>query len=300
MRVVVTGREGQVASALAERARDDIEIVRLGRSELDLAGPPDAIVSAIGQARPELVVSAAAYTQVDKAETEPDLAFATNERGAGAVARAARELGVPIVHLSTDYVFDGLKSAPYVEADSTRPTGVYGASKLAGEHAVLEENADSVVLRTAWVYSPFGSNFVKTMLRLAADRDEVAVVADQRGNPTNALDIADGIIAVARNLATSDDPELRGVFHMAGSGDASWAELAEATFAASAARGGPSAAVRRIDAAEYPTAARRPENSRLDCGKLARVHGITLPDWHNVLERVVSRLLQPADSGGMT
>jgi len=300
MRVVVTGREGQVASALAERARDDIEIVRLGRSELDLAGPPDAIVSAIGQARPELVVSAAAYTQVDKAETEPDLAFATNERGAGAVARAARELGVPIVHLSTDYVFDGLKSAPYVEADSTRPTGVYGASKLAGEHAVLEENADSVVLRTAWVYSPFGSNFVKTMLRLAADRDEVAVVADQRGNPTNALDIADGIIAVARNLATSDDPELRGVFHMAGSGDASWAELAEATFAASAARGGPSAAVRRIDAAEYPTAARRPENSRLDCGKLARVHGITLPDWHNALERVVSRLLQPADSGGVT
>ena len=300
MRVVVTGREGQVASALAERARDDIEIVRLGRSELDLAGPPDAIVSAIGQARPELIVSAAAYTQVDKAETEPDVAFAINERGAGAVARAASELGVAIVHLSTDYVFDGLKSAPYAEADSTRPTGVYGASKLAGEHAVLEENADSVVLRTAWVYSPFGSNFVKTMLRLGADRDEVAVVADQRGNPTNALDIADGIIAVARNLATSDDPELRGVLHMAGSGDASWAELAEATFAASAARGGPSAAVRRIDAAEYPTAARRPENSRLDCGKLARVHGITLPDWHNALERVVSRLLQPADSGGMT
>jgi dTDP-4-dehydrorhamnose reductase len=300
MRVVVTGREGQLASALAERARDDIEIVRLGRPELDLAGLPDAIVSAIGQARPELVVSAAAYTQVDKAETEPDVAFAINERGVGAVARAARELGVPIVHLSTDYVFDGLKSAPYAEADSTRPTGVYGASKLAGEHAVLEENADSVVLRTAWVYSPFGSNFVKTMLRLAADRDEVAVVADQRGNPTNALDIADGIIAVARNLATSDDPELRGVFHMAGSGDASWAELAEATFAASAARGGPSAAVRRIDAAEYPTAARRPENSRLDCGKLARVHGITLPDWHNALERVVSRLLRPADSGGVT
>ena len=300
MRVVVTGREGQVASALAERARDDIEIVRLGRSELDLAGPPDAIVSAIGQARPELVVSAAAYTQVDKAETEPDLAFATNERGAGAVARAARELGVPIVHLSTDYVFDGLKPAPYAEADSTRPTGVYGASKLAGEHAVLEENADSVVLRTAWVYSPFGSNFVKTMLRLGADRDEVAVVADQRGNPTNALDIADGIIAVARNLAASDDPELRGVFHMAGSGEASWAELAEATFAVSAVRGGPSATVRRIDTAEYPTAARRPENSRLDCGKLARVHGITLPDWHNALERVVSRLLQPADSGGVT
>lgn len=300
MRVVVTGREGQVASALAERARDDIEIVRLGRPELDLAGPPDAIVSAIGQARPELIVSAAAYTQVDKAETEPDVAFAINERGARAVARAASELGVPIVHLSTDYVFDGLKSAPYAEADSTRPTGVYGASKLAGEHAVLEENADSVVLRTAWVYSPFGSNFVKTMLRLGADRDEVAVVADQRGNPTNALDIADGIIAVARNLAASDDPELRGVFHMAGSGEASWAELAEATFAVSAARGGPSATVRRIDTAEYPTAARRPENSRLDCGKLARVHGITLPDWHNVLERVVSRLLQPADSGGMT
>jgi dTDP-4-dehydrorhamnose reductase len=293
MRVVVTGRQGQVVCSLAERtAGTDIEIVALGRPELDLAGPSGEIVAAISNAKPDIVVSAAAYTHVDKAETERELAFSVNEQGARVVARAAREAGVPLIHLSTDYVFDGGKPAPYVEDDPTGPMGVYGASKLAGEHAVLAEHSDSVVLRTAWVYSPFGANFVKTMLRLAGDRDEIAVVADQLGNPSSALDIADGIIAVARNLATSSDSGRRGLFHMAGTGEATWAEFAEGIFAASKARGGPTANVRRIASADYPTVARRPANSRLDCGKLARVHGVQLPDWRNSVEQVIGKLLQ--------
>ena len=292
MRLVVTGREGQVSRSLAERASgSDIDVVLLGRPELDLAGDSVSIVEAAEAARPDVIVSAAAYTQVDKAESERELAFAVNEAGARAIAQAASRLGVPLVHLSTDYVFDGSKASSYVEEDPTGPTGVYGASKLAGEQAVLSEHLNSVVLRTAWVYSPFGSNFVKTMLRLAGDRDEIGVVADQRGNPTSALDIADGILGVARNLLTSGHPDFRGLFHMTASGEASWAEFAEAIFAASLEAGGPAARVRPIQTADYPTAARRPANSRLDSGKLERIHGVRLPDWHPSLNKVVSRLV---------
>jgi len=292
VRLVVTGREGQVSRSLAERASgSDIDVVLLGRPELDLAGDSVSIVEAAEAARPDVIVSAAAYTQVDKAESERELAFAVNEAGARAIAQAASRLGVPLVHLSTDYVFDGSKASSYVEEDPTGPTGVYGASKLAGEQAVLSEHLNSVVLRTAWVYSPFGSNFVKTMLRLAGDRDEIGVVADQRGNPTSALDIADGILGVARNLLTSGHPDFRGLFHMTASGEASWAEFAEAIFAASLEAGGPAARVRPIQTADYPTAARRPANSRLDSGKLERIHGVRLPDWHPSLNKVVSRLV---------
>ena len=295
MRVVVTGREGQVARSLLERGRAAGHvIVPVGRPALDLEGERDGIIEAIGDGQPDVVVSAAAYTAVDKAESEPDLAFAINKRGAGAVARAARMLGVPLVHLSTDYVFDGSKPSPYTEEDEPHPTGVYGASKLAGERAVAAETANSAILRTAWVYSPFGGNFVKTMLRLAGDREEVGVVADQHGNPTSALDIADGVLAVAANLLGSPDPALRGIFHMTAAGDATWADFAEAIFAASAACGGSTARVKRIATADYPTAARRPANSRLDCAKLERSHGISLPNWRSSTETVVARLLENA------
>lgn len=295
MRMVVTGREGQIVRSLAERASGtDIDIIALGRPQLDLAGPRGDIVAAIIPARPDVIVSAAAYTQVDKAETDRDLAFAVNEEGPRALAYAARKTGVPLIHISTDYVFDGLKTTPYVEEDPTRPNGVYGASKLAGEQAVLAEHADTVVLRTAWVYSPFGSNFLKTMLRLAGEREEVGVVADQRGNPSSALDIACGIISVSRNLTSSGDEAQRGIFHMAGAGEATWADFAEGIFAASAARGGPTAIVRRIGTSDYPTPARRPANSRLDCDKIARVHGVELPDWHVSVDEVVNTLVQSA------
>jgi dTDP-4-dehydrorhamnose reductase len=291
---LVTGREGQVVRALIERAAgSDLEVVALGRPELDLTGPVDAIANAIEAAEPDMVVSAAAYTQVDKAESEPERAFAVNERGAGAVARGARRAGAPLIHLSTDYVFDGAKPSPYVESDATSPTGVYGQSKLAGEHAVLAEQPDCAVLRTAWVYSPFGANFVRTMLRLSAERDELRVVADQRGNPTSALDIADGVLAVARNLLGSDDPALRGLFHMTAAGEASWAEFAQAIFAFSAAQGGPAAGVTPIGTADYPTPARRPANSRLSSARIEAVHGVRLPEWRASLKQVVERLVRP-------
>jgi dTDP-4-dehydrorhamnose reductase len=295
LRIVVTGREGQVVRSLVEHsAFADLEVVPIGRPELDLAGPGDQIVAALAGARPDVIISAAAYTQVDKAEREREIVFAINERGPRALAKAARELGVPLIHLSTDYVFDGSKAEPYTEDDQTHPTGVYGASKLAGEQAVISEHRDSAILRTAWVYSPFGSNFVKTMLRLAGDRDEVSVVADQLGNPTSALDIADGVIGVAANLRAKSDANLRGVFHMTGAGDANWANFAEAIFAASADVGGPWAAVRHIKTADYPTAARRPANSRLDARKLAAAHGVALPAWRSSLKEVVERLVNAA------
>jgi len=292
MRIAVTGREGQVVRSLMERGPElGHQILPVGRPELDLGGDEQSIRDALAATAPDIIVSAAAYTAVDRAESEPDLAFAVNDAGALAVARTAKELGVPLVHLSTDYVFDGAANAPYAETDPTGPTGIYGASKLAGEEAVLTTTDDAAILRTAWVYSPFGANFVKTMLRLAGDRDEIAVVADQRGNPTNALDIADGVLRVAVNLVSSDDSGLRGRFHMTTSGEASWADFAEAIFAASAAAGGPSARVRRITTAEYPTPARRPANSRLDTSKLAQAHGVRLPDWRTSLPSVVQRLL---------
>ena len=293
MRIAVTGQAGQVVTSLIERgAVAGHDIIAIGRPELDLADPA-SVVRALEAAAPDAIVSAAAYTAVDKAETESDLAHAVNGAGAGAVAQAARALGVPLVHISTDYVFDGALDRPYAESDPTGPTGVYGASKLAGEQTVLATHPNSAVLRVAWVYSPFGGNFVKTMLRVGADRDELSVVADQVGNPTSALDIADAILQVATNLVSDSSAELRGVFHMTAQGEASWADFAEAIFAASAARGGPSASVRRIGTVDYPTPATRPANSRLDCGLIARVHGVALPDWHGSLDTVIARL-QPA------
>lgn len=292
MKIAVTGRFGQVVTALLERgAAAGHEVIALGRPELDLTDRA-SVLRATEAAAPDVVVSAAAYTAVDKAENESDLAHAVNGAGAGAVAEAAKACGVPLIHLSTDYVFDGRLGRPYLETDPTRPTGIYGASKLAGEHAVLAAYPEnSAILRVAWVYSPFGGNFVKTMLRLAEDRDEISVVADQLGNPTSALDIADGILMISDSLVGSDQDPLRGVFHMTAQGEASWADFAEAVFAISAANGGDSAAVRRIAATDYSAPATRPANSRLDCGKIAQKHGVTLPDWHEALETVVSRLL---------
>ena len=292
MRIVVTGREGQIARSLAERGSiAGHEIVLVGRPELDLAGDASSIRRALDSIAPDAIVSAAAYTAVDRAETERDLAFAVNADGPRAIAQAASDLSVPLIHLSTDYVFDGTKSTPYVETDTPRPASVYGASKLAGEEAVLETHGNCAVLRTAWVYSPFGTNFAKTMLGLAADRDEVAVVADQFGNPTSALDIADGLMRVVENLAATGDPQLRGVFHLAALGEASWADIAEEIFSLSAAANGPAARVRRIATAEYATPAKRPANSRLDCSKLARVHQVRLPDWHSSIGSVVSKVV---------
>jgi dTDP-4-dehydrorhamnose reductase len=296
MRILVAGRTGQLAQSLIEASaqRAGWELTAVGRPDLDLQAPP-SLARAIAAVRPHVVVNAAAYTAVDRAEREPDLAFAINRDGAGALAKAAAEHGLPIVHVSTDYVFDGRKPGAYDETDGTAPQGVYGRSKLAGEDQVAAANPRSIILRTAWVYSPFGSNFVKTMLRLAVERPELRVVADQRGNPTYAPHLADAILAIAPRLVGAPDGDGPwGVYHAAGQGDTTWHGLAEEVMAAAAARGQPNVRVRAITTEEYPTPARRPANSRLSCDKLARVFGITLPDWSEGVRECVGRLCSAA------
>lgn len=292
MRIVVTGNTGQVARALRERGPAlRVEVLAVGRPQLDLT-QSGTIEAALRAAAPDVVVSAAAYTAVDKAESEPALADAVNAAGAGAVAAAAAALGVPVVHLSTDYVFSGELDRPYREEDRTNPLGAYGQSKLRGELAVAAATPDHVILRTAWVYSPCGGNFVSTMLRLARSREVISVVADQHGSPTSALDLADAIVAVCRNLTgAGSDSALRGVFHMSGAGETTWAEFAEAIFAISRAHGGPRARVEPIPTSAYRTAAKRPHNSRLDCAKLRTIHGVVLPEWHGSVATCVARLV---------
>lgn len=292
MRIVVTGRFGQVAQSLVERApNSNVEVLTLARPAIDLAQSSD-LTEVLGALRPQAVVSAAAYTAVDLAESEPALVHRINASGAEALAQATAQLRIPIVHLSTDYVFDGTLDRPYREDDVPRPINVYGSSKLLGEKLVAAANSNHAILRTAWIYSPFGKNFARTMLSLARSRDEISVVGDQRGAPTSALDIADCIFKVLDNLvARPDDPATRGVFHVTGGGETNWAEFAMAIFAVSATNNGPFSHVRPIASSDYPTKARRPLNSRLDNTRLAGAHGIRLPLWQNSIPKTIVRIL---------
>lgn len=290
MKILVTGKSGQVVTSLLELAGavPDVELVAAGRPELDLEDRA-SVMECIAAARPDIVVSAAAYTAVDRAEEEPDRAYAVNVVGAAAVAEAAERVGAACIHLSTDYVFSGAGTRPYREDCATGPQTVYGQTKLEGERAVALTGAKHVILRTSWVYSPFGVNFVKTMLSLAEDRDTVAVVADQWGKPTSALDIADAILWIA--------PRLRdgrfGLYHLAGAGETNWAGLARHVFQASRESGGPFAEVKDVSSAEYPARARRPHNSRLSSEKFERTFLWRAPDWRSSVEQVVARLAGP-------
>jgi dTDP-4-dehydrorhamnose reductase len=292
MKIAVTGTQGQVVRSLAERgAARGIEVVSIGRPDVDLAEPV-ALARAIEAARADVVINAAAYTAVDRAESDPEAAMAVNAAGAQAVAAAAARIGRPIVQISTDYVFDGRLARPYREEDSVNPINVYGRTKLAGEYAVAAANPHHVIVRTAWVYSPFGNNFVKTMLRLGETRDKLAIVADQSGAPTSALDIADGLILIAEKLSGQPrDIALYGTFHMTGAGEANWADFAEAVFAEAVARGRRPVAIEPIATAQYPTPAARPANSRLNVAKISQTYNIALPDWRQSVRSCVGRLL---------
>jgi dTDP-4-dehydrorhamnose reductase len=289
----VIGANGQLARALAEQAGHRA-LRCLGRPEIDFDAPdslPATLDAMLRADPPSLVVNAAAYTAVDRAETEPEAAARANHHGPASLAAACARAGIPLIHVSTDYVFDGLKGAPYVETDETRPSGVYGATKLAGEQDVLAACPQAMVLRTSWVYGAQGRNFVLTLLGAAARTDTLRVVADQLGCPTAAPDLADAILGIADRLAaTGWQPGYGGVFHAAGAGSASWHGLATALFDAAAAHGMARPTIIPITTADWPTPVRRPPDSRLDCTRLAETFGLRLPHWQATLPGIVGRV----------
>lgn len=301
--ILITGGTGQLASSLDALARArGVEAVRVGRPGFDF-DRPETIADAFRSARPALVVNAGAYTAVDAAETDMAAALRANRDGPAVLAKLCAASGVPLLHVSTDYVFDGRKGAPYDETDPTAPQGVYGATKLEGELAVLDSGARAIVLRTSWVYSAGGRNFVRTMLnaaqRLASQDDaRLRVVADQIGCPTSADDLAEAILNIAARIGSDGwRDDYAGVVHAAGSGATSWHGLALAAFEAASRHGRKIPAVDAIATADWPTPAPRPADSRLDCTRLERVFGQVLPPWEGSVQRVVDRLIRE-DAGG--
>jgi dTDP-4-dehydrorhamnose reductase len=292
MRIVVTGKEGQVDTSLAQMGTEyGYEVIRVGLPEADLSCI-DTLSLPIVTARPDVIISSAAYTAVDKAESETDLAQKINGDGPGELARIAKALNVPIIHLSTDYVFPGDKDGIYTEDDTPAPVSVYGLTKLSGEQQICEATDNHVIMRTAWVYSPYGNNFVKTMLRLGESRDSLNVVNDQYGCPTYAPEIARALLSVAKRLVSDPDPALRGIFHLTGQGETNWAEFAQAIFAEGVKRGRSPVEVKGIPTLDYPTPAKRPSNSRLSGEKLKRVYDLRLDPWQVSLGHCLNVLIQ--------
>jgi dTDP-4-dehydrorhamnose reductase len=297
LRVLVLGAKGQLARALCDAAPiADAEVTARGRPDLDILRK-ETIVSAVADVRPDVVINAAAYTAVDAAERNVDLAYAVNAAGAADAAAAAAQGGVPLIQISTDYVFDGTKGSPYVETDVACPPNVYGASKYAGEIEVAKRLAQHVILRTSWVFAPQGHNFVNAILRLARDRPVLRVVDDQRGCPSSAGDVARGVLAVAARITGADRSAAWGVFHMAATGGATRHEFARAIVDMARPLGGPDARIETARTNEFPRPARRPADARLDCSKLERAYGVRLPHWTEGLERCLTAI---ADRGWRT
>lgn len=290
--ILLTGAGGQLGREVARQAAAaGLAVHAAGRDELDVTNGA-AVAHAVARLAPRLVVNAAAYTAVDRAETEPEAAHAVNRDGPAHLARACALAGAPLVHVSTDYVFDGSNGAAYSEGDAVAPLGVYGASKLAGEQAVRAALDRHVILRTSWVYGVEGGNFVRTMLRLGAERDVLRVVDDQRGSPTAAADLAAAVLAMARRLLERAPPAGGfGTFHCAGGGETTWHGFAGEIFRLAAARGARVPRLEPITTADYPTPACRPATSVLDCARLGRVYGIRLRPWREALAETLDRIL---------
>ena len=275
------GQLGQEFARMASERGMPLRV--LARQDADIA-ERGAVASAIKRERPALVVNAAAYTKVDQAETEIEAARRGNAIGPGVLAQACADAGIPLVHVSTDYVFDGSKNGAYVESDPIAPLGVYGRTKAAGEAAVRAALREHAILRTSWVYGEFGHNFLKTMLRLAATRDELRIVVDQRGCPTSTRDLADAILAIAPRLVAREN--VFGTYHFAGTGATTWHGFATRIVAAQAPLTGRKPAVTAITTADYPTAARRPANSELDCGLFAQTFGFRGRPWEQEADAI--------------
>lgn len=286
--ILVAGTTGQLARAFARLAGERaVPVVTAEPPVLDLENV-ESVERVVTAVAPRAIVNAAAYTAVDKAESEPERAFRVNCHGAARLAAAAAKFRIPFVHVSTDYVFDGAKSSPYREDDFPSPLSIYGRSKLEGELAVRDACVDAIIIRTSWVFSPFGQNFVKTMIRLAETRESVTVVNDQQGSPTGAQDLAEAILAVLER-GTKDDSG-GGLYHFACAGETTWYGFAKAIFAGWAKRGHRVPTLEPITTAEYPTPARRPANSRLDCSKIQHTFQIPRPTWQKSLDSCLDEL----------
>jgi dTDP-4-dehydrorhamnose reductase len=288
--VLVAGKSGQVARCLSDMAlRRNMAIMAMGRPEFDIEDEHrvDRVMAAV---KPSAIINAAAYTAVDRAESEAELAFRINGRGAALLANAAARQGIPFVHISTDYVFGGRKHSPYLEDERPDPLSVYGASKLAGEVAVLKTYPDAIVLRTSWIYSSYGENFLRTMLRLSESQHAARIVNDQHGTPTSARDLAAGILTIVDQLCSSTGKHPSGIYHLAGDGETTRYGFAAATFASLAQRGRRIPGLRAITSAEYPTPARRPDYSALDSTKAERDFGVRLPAWQVSLEDCLDQI----------
>jgi len=283
--ILVTGGNGQLALALEKcGVAAGLKLRRVGRPFFDF-DDLSTIDAVIAETRPSLVINAAAYTAVDAAETDVDAAMRANRDGPARLATLCQRDGIRFMHVSTDYVFDGDKGEPYIETDPTAPTGVYGATKRAGEEAVLSAMPGALIFRTAWVYAATGKNFVRTMLNAGRKMDRLRVVADQRGCPTTAHDLAFALLKVAEQPLKSS-----GIFHATGSGWTTWHGLAVAVFEEAARYGGPTPIVEPITTADWPTPAKRPTDSRLDCRHLAATYGVSLPEWRPSLARTIAEI----------
>ena len=293
MRILVLGKTGQVGWELQRALSTLGEVIALGRDKADFEQVAQ-LKSAVSNASPDVIVNATAYTAVDQAESEPDRADRVNHRAAADLAELAARRGAWLVHYSTDYVFDGRKSTAYAETDETAPQSVYGRTKRDGETAVLDSKANALILRTSWVHAGRGQNFVRTILRLASEREELRVVADQVGAPTGAELIAD-VTAHAVAAITRGTPIAAGIYHLAAAGETTWHGLAQFAVAEARQLGAPlkmtPEGILPINTADYPTAAVRPANSRLDTRKLRKALGTTLPDWRVHASRSVAQLL---------
>jgi dTDP-4-dehydrorhamnose reductase len=297
MRILIAGKQGQLARAFAAVALDfpGCETTFRGRHDWDLCRF-NSVQFELAAISPDVVVNTTAYTAVDQAESEPDEAFKINAEGASNLARAAAASGAAIIQVSTDYVYSGDSTRPYVESDPIGPLNVYGQSKLAGEQAVLDANRRAIVARTAWLFSPWGTNFLKTMLRLGAERDEIRIVGDQIGSPTYAPDLARAIFAVAQAIAQSpNDESTWGTYHIANSGAASWHELATAIFAAASNIGLSQPRLLKIASREHPTRAQRPAYTVLNIEKFCRRFATQMRPWREATTECVQQLLRGAN-----
>lgn len=284
MQILIFGRNGQLGSSLFSLLSETHQVTALDQADLDLS-MVDQIEATIALHRPDWVINASAYTAVDRAEQEPQLADAINHLAPAAMARACKKQQCGFLHYSTDYVFDGEADRPYLESDSPNPKSVYGETKLAGERAVMQAYPQAIILRTAWVYAKEGANFVNTMLRLAAERDELGVVEDQFGSPTLAYDLALASVPIIENTALDELDKVAGLYHATGSGMTSWYGFAREIFSLA----GKEVVVKGIPTEAYPTPAHRPHYSVLSNQKLQRVFGISLPDWKISLAKTLSR-----------